>query len=371
MLTAIDGMKSSITQNFSLLGSNSFTIINSSAFVDFHNHENIDYEVISLKQVDSFKKNYSFPATVSGYISYSWTSIVKSKYVKSNPNVQIVGIDENYMAINGLELETGRFISSTDLENNLQVAVIGNELKNTLFDNLNPINKIISSGGHKFMVVGVLKSKGQAFDFGSNRVMLIPYSTGNKKFFQPGTSYEIGVKVQEYEQLESAENFASGLFRNIRGLKPKDANNFDFQTSDGLSSKLISSLSFVSIAAYVIAFITLFGAAIGLMNIMLVSVKERTREIGTRMALGAKRSQILRQFLVEAITICQMGGLGGIVLGILVGNGVSSMIDGPMIVPWTWIGLAIALCTFVGLMAGIIPARQAAKLDPIESLRYE
>ena len=221
------------------------------------------------------------------------------------------------------------------------------------------------------MVVGVLKSKGQAFDFGSNRVMLIPYSTGNKKFFQPGTSYEIGVKVQEYEQLESAENFASGLFRNIRGLKPKDANNFDFQTSDGLSSKLISSLSFVSIAAYVIAFITLFGAAIGLMNIMLVSVKERTREIGTRMALGAKRSQILRQFLVEAITICQMGGLGGIVLGILVGNGVSSMIDGPMIIPWTWIGLAIALCTFVGLMAGIIPARQAAKLDPIESLRYE
>jgi len=371
MLTAIDGMKASITQNFSLLGTNTFTIINGSAFVDFSNSEHIEYKKIDLQQCEDFKKNFQFPAVVSSYISYSMTSVVKSAYEKSNPNVEIKGIDENYLEINGQSIEVGRFISSSDLENELQVAVIGNELKEKLFKGVDPIQKIINSGGHKFVVIGVLKSKGQAFDFGSNRVVLVPYTSGTKKFFQPGSSYSIGVKVSDHEQLASAQSFAKGVFRNVRKLTPSMADNFDFQTSDGLSSKLISSLSFVSVAAYVIAFITLFGAAIGLMNIMLVSVKERTREIGTRKALGAKNNQILRQFLMEAIVICQMGGIGGIILGILVGNSVSSMIDGPMILPWVWIFLAIILCTIVGLLAGLIPARQASRLDPIESLRYE
>lgn len=371
MLTAIDGMKASITQNFSLLGTNTFTIINGSAFVDFHNDEHIDYKAIDLEQCMAFKEQFDFPALVSGYISYTWTATVKAGNVKSNPNVEIKGADEHFLAINGQEIEAGRYITASDLDNELQVAVIGNELKRTLFNDADPLHKIISSGGHKFMVIGVLKSKGQAFDFGSNRIMLVPYTAGNKKFFQPGNSYNIGVKVADHGQLKAAQNYATGIFRNIRKLTPSMASNFDFQTSDGLSSKLISSLSFVSVAAYIIAFITLFGAAIGLMNIMLVSVKERTREIGTRKALGAKNTQILRQFLMEAILICQMGGLGGILLGILVGNSVSSMIDGPMILPWGWILMAIILCTVVGLLAGLIPARQASRLDPIESLRYE
>lgn len=371
MLTAIDGMKASITQNFSLLGSNTFTIINGSAFVDFDEDEYTEYKPIDLRQCITFKERYKFPALVSNYITYSWQAVAKSAYEKSNPNVNITGADENYLAINGLEISVGRYLSATDVENELQVAVIGEELNLKLFPDVSAINKIIITGGNKYLVVGVLKSKGQAFDFGSNRIMIVPYTTGNKKFFQPGGSYSIGVKVNDHKMLDAAQSYATGVFRSVRGLTPKMVNNFDFQSSDGLSTKLISSLSFVSVAAYVIAFITLFGAAIGLMNIMLVSVKERTREIGTRKALGAKSSQILRQFLMEAIVICQLGGLGGIVLGLIVGNLVSSMIDGPMVFPWAWITLAIVLCTIVGLLAGIMPARQAAKLDPIESLRYE
>lgn len=372
MLTAIDGMKASITKNFSLLGTNSFTIINGSAFVDFDDeNENIDYKPISLKDALLFKDNFKFPALVSVNMSYTWTAIVKSSNTKSNPNVQLVGADNNFLEINGQQIERGRFISDYDVQNEMRVAVIGNELKEILFKNIDALGKTIICGGKKFVIIGILKSKGQAFDFGSNRILIIPYTTGKKSFYQVGNSYNIGVKVYNYQMLNPAIDYSKSIFRNIRNLKPKMSNNFDFQTSDGISNRLISSLSFVSIAAYVIAFITLFGASIGLMNIMLVSVKERTREIGTRKALGAKNAQILRQFLTEAIIICQIGGITGIFLGIIVGNMVSSLIDGPMVFPWAWIIMAIILCTTVGLLSGIFPARQASKLDPIESLRYE
>ncbi len=209
MLTAIDGMKSSITQNFSLLGTNTFTIINGSAFVSFHDEEDIEYKVIDLKQCEAFKKEYDFPAIVTTNISYSWNSIFKSAYEKSNPNVQIRGTDENYLEINGQELEMGRFISQADLDNALQVAVIGEELKTSLFGNINPVNKIISSGGHKFLVIGVLKSKGQAFDFGSNRIVLVPYTAGNKKFYQPGLSYEIGCWTTRFSTRCNEDSFCS------------------------------------------------------------------------------------------------------------------------------------------------------------------
>lgn len=372
MLTTIDGMKASITKNFSLLGTNTFTIINGSAFIDFNDeYENIDYKPISIKEAESFKNYFKFPALVSVYMSYSWAAVVRSSFAKSNPNVQLTGADENFLEINGQELYKGRFITKQEVEHQMRVAVIGNELNEILFKNNNAIGKTINCGGEKFMVIGILKSKGQAFDFGSNRIVILPYTTGKKNFYQSGKSYNIGVKVFNYTMLNTAIDYSKSLFRNIRKLKPKMSNNFDFETSDGISNRLISSLSFVSIAAYVIAFITLFGASIGLMNIMLVSVKERTKEIGTRKAIGAKNVQILKQFLTETIIICQIGGLAGIVLGIIVGNIVSSLIDGPLIFPWAWIILAIILCTFVGLLSGIMPARQAAKLNPIESLRYE
>lgn len=373
ILTSIDVIKEGITTNFTTMGANTFNIRNRGSNVRIGRGGSRPpvYREISYEEATRFKKEYKFPARVGISCVGSYASTIKYGSEKTNPNITIFGGDENYLVTAGYELDEGRNFSMQELNSGANVAIIGQEIKKNLFPKSSAIDKEIMVGAVKVKVIGILKEKGASFGFGGDKITILPVKNIRQQFQTGNSSYVLNVLASSPEEMEPAIAEATGLFRTIRKLRIKDQQNFDITKSDNLSALLIDNLSFVSVAATLIAIITLIGAAIGLMNIMLVSVTERTREIGVRKAIGATSKTIRNQFLVEAIVICQLGGLLGILLGILMGNGVSVYFDQGFIIPWAWMIVAALLCFVVGLLSGLIPAIKAAKLDPIEALRFE
>jgi putative ABC transport system permease protein len=291
---------------------------------------------------------------------------------KTNPNIGVRGVTSGYFETAGLDIEKGRIFSSHEEDNGWAVAVIGNKVASELFGkNEDPLEKIISVGSGKYRVIGVMKSKGDAFGGGPDQAVLLPVHNVATHFSRPNMNYTINIKPNNPLHLDYAVSEAEGVFRIVRNLKARDQSDFNIEKSDSLAQILLENIKYVTIAATLIGIITLIGAAVGLMNIMLVAVAERTREIGTRKAIGAKSSTIKQQFLFEAIVICQLGGLLGIVLGILMGNVISLITGSTFVVPWLWMALGVVISFTVGLTSGYLPAVQASKLDPIEALRYE
>ena len=370
ILTAIDAIKFNLTQSFSLMGANTFTIESRSMRVQIGNqsYRRKNHEFISHRQAGEFKELYHLPAKVSVWTQASGTAIVKHKSYKSNPNTSVLGVDEDYIYTAGYEIEKGRNFSVSDIEGNANIVLIGADLARLAFEkNQDPLNRFISVGSGRYRVVGVLKSRGTSGALGTDRTCLIPYTNVRQYFSRPQMRYNISVMPDKPQMLDLCISEAEGTFRRVRNLDARDESDFNITSSDQLAQMLIENLKFVTIAATIIGLITLMGAVIGLMNIMLVSVTE----IGTRKALGAKSVMIKRQFLYEAIVIGQMGAVVGILLGILIGNGVSLAIGSSFIIPWKWILLGIALCFGVGIVSGYFPAVKASRLDPITALRYE
>lgn len=373
-LTAIEAIKATFNRQFAIMGANTFSIESKSKKITFgKRHSRIKNEdYISNDQAERFKEEFNFPCVVCISTRASGSATVKYEQKKSNPNISIVGTDENFLITAGYEIGLGRNFSAQDIEMNRNFVVIGSQMVNVLFKTSEEaLEKVITIGDGKYKVIGILKEKGSSFTGYGDRMCLIPYTNARQYFGRPKMDYNLTILPSDPKLAEAGMNDAEGLFRQIRNLDISDESDFEITRSDNLANMLFSNLKYITLAATIIAIITLFGAAIGLMNIMLVSVTERTSEIGTRKALGAKPQTIKQQFLFEAVVIGQFGGLFGIFLGILIGNLVSMLTGSSFIMPWGWMIFGVVLCFGVGLVSGYLPAIKAARLDPIEALRYE
>jgi putative ABC transport system permease protein len=383
--TAIDAMKQKFTESFSAMGANGFTIHNKKWF-QFDNQEvkshrkglkekksNASVPITKL-QAETFRDRFQYPATVALTFGGVSDAVVTFGNHKTNPNVRITGGDENYVELNGFTLSAGRNLNSMDVESGRNVAIIGSTLAERFFGKNpeSPVDKIIHINNLPFRVVGVLESKGSSFGMDNDNVVITSYNNV-RRFFNSNSnaSFQIQVKVADIKTIDGAIDQAEGVFRPVRRLEVTEADNFNIDKSDSIVNILLKNLSVITYAALVIGMITLLGAAIGLMNIMLVAVTERTKEIGLVKAIGGRRGSIRQQFLLESVVISLIGAGFGIVLGVLVGNLFSFVLSTGFVVPWGWVGVGAVLCSIVGLLAGLYPAWKASRLNPIEALRYE
>ncbi len=375
VLTCIDAIKASINTNFTSMGANTFTIRNRemNIHIGSNGKKAKRFRSITYDEAVEFTKNYPFPANPSVSTRASGAGVMKYESKKTNPNIQVFGGDENYMATSGYELERGRNFSAQEVLYGNHVVILGQDVINALFTKKDdPIDKVISIGSGKYRVVGILKSKGNSAGFGGDKVGILPLNNVRQYFGRPDMTYTINVLVKTQNQMELAVSEAEGIFRVIRNVPLGEDNNFEITKSDNLANILIGLMGKTTAGATFIAIITLLGASIGLMNIMLVSVTERTREIGIRKAMGATKKIIRNQFLVEAIVICQLGGILGVLFAIIFGNVFSVLVlEGEFIMPWLWTLLGFSICLLVGLFSGLYPAVKAARLDPIDALRFE
>lgn len=374
ILSAVNALEHSLTSNFTAMGTNTFSLERYSSQVRAKGsgeEEKIN-PVIRYREVLEFKQNYHFP-TAKTAISFVGTNAAEIKYrdLKTDPEANVLGVNEFFIDNSGLKLQKGRGFSFFDIQNNAHVCVVGSDIKKGLFKGIDPIGKTLDVRGHKFIIIGVLESKGSTFGNNEDLRVLIPIQLARSIFSSPNINYNINIKIADKNMLDAAQNEAVLTFRSVRGLSPNEENNFGIDRSDSLLNQIAELSLYLNAAAWIISIITIFGSSIALMNIMLVSVTERTREIGVRKALGAKKNTVAGQFFMETIIIGQLGGILGIILGIIIGYIVSTAADFGFVTPWAAIIWATLISLIIAIISGSYPALKAAKQNPIESLRYE
>jgi putative ABC transport system permease protein len=372
ILTATQGINQSVLSSFSEMGSNTFSIKNEGQTRHRRRRKAmVQNPVITMLQCQNFKNNYKYPATVTLSTDADGNAVLKYESKKTNPNVRIMGVDDDYLKVAGWSIMDGRNFSKTEIDNGQNVILLGKDVVAKIFaPKETVVGKMVNIGSSKYRVIGLLTPKG-ASQVSNDNMAMIPVMTAKRNFGDDNTSYNISVMVNNVTELDRAADEAEGIFRSVRGVRLGEDPNFEISKSDKMAQQNLDVLGNISIATIVIGILTLIGAGIGLMNIMLVSVNERTREIGVSKALGATKRVIRIQFLTESTTICVIGGIIGIIMGVLVGNLVVLALHSSFVMPWLWIFLGLTFTFVIGLAAGIYPAILASNLNPVEALRYE
>lgn len=318
--------------------------------------------------------------TSTRLISISNTSpayTIKAGLESTNPDVSLIGIDDVYFAVNSVSIGEGRSFTESEVVLSRRAAIVGVDVVKSLFGAGTALGKTITIKNQEFDVIGVLEPRGGVLGQSQDNRVLIPITVFNRYYTSEwDASVDISVKAESKFTLESTFDEAVGIMRALRGVKPWDDNNFEIDTNDALTGQFSGFSSALLIVAWISGLGALIAAGIGIMNMMLVSVRERTREIGVRKALGARKRWIIRQFLIESITLCQLGGVTGMVGGLASSWAVTEILRGTMpnltyVMPWGTVAFSIIICTMIGLAFGLYPAWRAATLDPIEALRYE
>jgi putative ABC transport system permease protein len=374
ILTVVAALENTLSSKFASMGSNTFNITqyDITERMDGDQGEHKVNPIITYPEAKGFADKYNYPFT---HASLSFTAAskaeVKFESKKTDPEITIMGVDEYFLVNSGLETTQGRNFTRFDITNNSYTCILGSDFEKSLFKDVNPIGKVISIRGAKFKVIGVLKEMGSTFGNSQDLRVLIPIQVARSLFTAPNINYSVSVMIDKKELLDKAVDNALTTMRRIRKLNPVEENNFGVSRSDDLINRILSITQYLGYAAWIIGVITIFGSSIALMNIMLVSVTERTREIGVRKALGAKRGTIATQFFIETLVVGQMGGILGIIFGILGGFGFASALDFEFAAPWSAIMWAFITTFIVAVFSGSYPAVKASRLDPIEALRYE
>lgn len=375
ILTAIDGIQSSVDNSFSGLGANSFDIRNRPTMqVRREGQKEKRFKNIDYRQASYYKYLFSVKGKVSLKTNVNNNAIAKYGSKKTNPNARVLGIDENFMELKGYKVGAGRNFSQNEQVNAINVCILGVDIIDQLYEKGSPIGTELVVSGIKLKVIGVLEKKGNMMGGGDDRVIMVPLETGRKMAVGRNLTFDITTSSSKITNLDDFMEEARGAMRKVRMDPLGMEDSFSIDRSDSIAKSFESITGSLRIGGFVIGFITLLGAAIALMNIMMVSVSERTREIGIRKSLGATPGRILQQFLIEAIVICLLGGIGGIMLAIPIGNIIAQAISSgaaSFIIPWLWMMTGIIICILVGLFSGIYPAFKASKMDPVDALRYE
>lgn len=375
ILTIVTALKYNLTTSFASMGSNTFNINQYQNTLRQEGGNEIEKinPIISYPEAKAFREKYNYPLTQT---SLSFTAAgnaeVKFENQKTDPEITVLGIDDSYIPNSGLEVTQGRNFNNFDISNNVYSCIVGSDFATKgLLKDVNPIGKTLSVRGAKFKVIGVLKEKGSTFGNSRDLRVMIPIQVARSMFSQPNINYSVSIMIQKAELLDQAIDNAIVEMRQIRKLNPVEEDNFGISRSDELLNKIGGLTDFLGISAWVMGIITILGSSIALMNIMIVSVTERTREIGVRKALGAKKSTIAWQFFIETLTIGQLGGFFGIIFGILIGYGICVAAGWDFVIPWGAMLAAVITSFIVALVSGLYPAIKASQLDPIEALRYE
>jgi len=373
VMTAMRVMQSAIEADISALGSHTF-MIRKMPVVIFHRPEGWEKirrrKNITLQQGLRFENKAELVQNVGIQASF-WAGQLETAYAKSAPGIQLLGETPGSFPARKWNLQEGRLLLNDDIENARAVCVLGNDVATNLFPIGSAVGELLKIDGIPYTVVGVLEAKGASLGDNQDNFAIVPITTGLNRYGSTWRSLEILVQAPDRQSYDECVDQARAMFRVVRKVPPTEDDDFEIVSNDSVIAQFNSFTFAVRVGVALISSIALIAAGIGIMNIMLVSVTERTREIGIRRAIGAKKRNIMMQFIIEAVVLCEVGGIVGVVLGILGGNAAAFFLKLTPVLPVDWIVIGLVICSIVGIVFGTYPAYKAANLDPIESLRYE